>query len=114
MLRPPSLPLRTATVTRSSRARRCVSPFHPFSHQKLTLPSSHKVTCFSDSEETAAGLVQEIPFLVEKRLREEGATFVNERQDWGEEVVVDGQLITGGNPASAAAVGKALVAALKK
>jgi putative intracellular protease/amidase len=58
--------------------------------------------------------VEEIPFLVEKRLREEGAIFQNERKDWGEEVVVEGQLITGGNPASANATGKALVAALKK
>ncbi|GAA5997311.1 type 1 glutamine amidotransferase domain-containing protein [Rhodotorula paludigena] len=73
-----------------------------------------KITCFSDEEEKQAGLVDEIPFLVEKELRAKGADFVLAREPWGEEVVVDGQLLTGGNPASASALGKKLVEALKQ
>ncbi|GAA5856243.1 hypothetical protein JCM8547_000836 [Rhodosporidiobolus lusitaniae] len=72
-----------------------------------------KLTCFSDEEERIAGLVDEIPFLVETQLRAAGADFQNKREPWKEEVVVDGQLITGANPASAAGVGKALIEALK-
>ncbi|BGP36449.1 hypothetical protein JCM10450v2_000349 [Rhodotorula kratochvilovae] len=73
-----------------------------------------KITCFTDEEEKQAGLVDEIPFLVETQLRAKGADFQNTREPWGEEIAVDGQLITGGNPASAAAVGDKLVEALKK
>ncbi|GAA5938581.1 hypothetical protein JCM10213_006972 [Rhodosporidiobolus nylandii] len=72
-----------------------------------------KLTCFSNEEEKIAGLVDEIPFLVETQLRAEGADFQNKREAWKEEIVVDGQLITGANPASAEGVGQALVAALK-
>lgn len=76
-----------------------------------------KVTCFSDEEEEMAGLTKEIPFLVEKELRAAGADFQLARQPWGEEVVVDEKdgktLLTGGNPASASALGEALVKAIK-
>ncbi|GAA6035976.1 hypothetical protein JCM8097_005195 [Rhodosporidiobolus ruineniae] len=76
-----------------------------------------KVTCFSNEEEEQAGLTQEIPFLVETALKGKGAIFQNEREAWGEEVVVDkstGLLLTGANPASAGALAKAVVEALKK
>ncbi|GAA5849065.1 hypothetical protein JCM3766R1_002287 [Sporobolomyces carnicolor] len=76
-----------------------------------------KVTCFSDQEEEMAGLTKEIPFLVEKELRAAGAEFQLSREPWGEEVVLDEQdgkiLLTGGNPASASALGAALVKAIK-
>ncbi|GAA5980806.1 hypothetical protein JCM10908_003874 [Rhodotorula pacifica] len=68
-----------------------------------------KVTCFSNAEEEQAGLVDEIPFLVESQLKGKGAHFVNNREPWGEEVVVDGKLVSGGNPASAGGVAKALL-----
>lgn len=51
---------------------------------------------------------------METRLREAGADFIANRQDWAEEVVVDGNLITGGNPASATKLGKVLVEKLQK
>lgn len=64
-----------------------------------------------------AGLTKEIPFLVEKELRAAGAEFQLSREPWGEEVVLDEQdgkiLLTGGNPASASALGAALVKAIK-
>ncbi|GAA5922061.1 glutathione-independent methylglyoxalase [Sporobolomyces koalae] len=76
-----------------------------------------KVTCFSDEEEEQADLVKEIPFLVEKELRAAGAEFQLSRKAWGEEVVIDEQdgkiLLTGGNPASASALGAAVVKAIK-
>lgn len=71
------------------------------------------VTCFSNTEEEQAGLVDEIPFLVETQLKAKGAKFENKREPWGEEVVVDGKFITGGNPASAAGVAKALLKILQ-
>ncbi|GAA5993864.1 hypothetical protein JCM5350_006821 [Sporobolomyces pararoseus] len=76
-----------------------------------------KVTCFSDEEEEMAGLTKEIPFLVEKELRAAGADFQLSRKPWGEEVVIDENdgkiLLTGGNPASASALGEAVVKAIK-
>uniref|UniRef100_A0A0K3C6T7 D-lactate dehydratase n=1 Tax=Rhodotorula toruloides TaxID=5286 RepID=A0A0K3C6T7_RHOTO len=76
------------------------------------LVKGKKVTCFSDEEEKQAGLVDEIPFLVETRLRALGADFQNSRQPWGEEVCEDGLVITGANPASAGAMAKKLLARL--
>ena len=76
------------------------------------------MTCFSNDEEEQAGLTEAMPFLVESDIREKGGIFKNERKAWGEEVVVDKDskgriLITGANPASASATGKAIVDALK-
>lgn len=73
------------------------------------LVKGKKVTCFSNAEEEQAGLVDEIPFLVETQLKGKGASFENKREPWGEEVVVDGHLVTGANPASAGGVAKALL-----
>ncbi|BGP52475.1 hypothetical protein JCM8202_000121 [Rhodotorula sphaerocarpa] len=72
-----------------------------------------KVTCFSNTEEEQAGLVSELPFLVETQLKAKGAQFQNSREPWGEEVVVDGKFVTGANPASAAGVAKALLKILQ-
>ncbi|GAA5892146.1 hypothetical protein JCM6882_005708 [Rhodosporidiobolus microsporus] len=71
-----------------------------------------KVTCFSNEEEEIAQKVSECPFLAETDLRAAGAVFVNARKPWEPEVVVDGLLITGANPASAEGVGKEIVKAL--
>ncbi|BGO94739.1 hypothetical protein NBRC10512_007314 [Rhodotorula toruloides] len=76
------------------------------------LVKGKKVTCFSNEEEKQAGLVDEIPFLVETQLRGVGADFQNTRQPWGEEVCEDGLVITGANPASAGAMAKKLLARL--
>lgn len=72
-----------------------------------------KVTCFSNTEEEQAGLVSELPFLVETQLKAKGAQFQNSREPWGEEVVVDGKFVTGANPASAGGVAKALLKILQ-
>jgi putative intracellular protease/amidase len=57
------------------------------------------VTGFSNTEEAAARLTKVVPFLVEDALRESGAIYAK-AADWHPNVVVDGNLITGQNPAS--------------
>ncbi|KAF6766776.1 ThiJ/PfpI [Kalmanozyma brasiliensis GHG001] len=80
------------------------------------LVNGKTVTCFTNEEEEQAGLTKAVPWLVESRLVERGAKF-EKTQPWGEKVVVDKTggklLISGQNPASAAGVGKEILAALK-
>lgn len=59
-----------------------------------------RVAAFTNSEERAAGLDRVVPFLLESRLRELGATFVS-GPDFAPFAVRDGNLVTGQNPASA-------------
>lgn len=58
-----------------------------------------KVAAFTDSEESAVGLADVVPFLLETRLRELGPEF-DGIADWQPHAVADGRLITGQNPAS--------------
>ncbi|MGX1099631.1 type 1 glutamine amidotransferase domain-containing protein [Amorphus sp. MBR-141] len=71
------------------------------------------VTGFTNTEEEAVGLTKVVPFLVEDELIGQGAVF-SKVKDWGVHTVVDGQLITGQNPASSAEAAEALVAALSQ
>lgn len=71
------------------------------------------VTGFTNSEEEAVGLTTVVPFLVEDELIGLGAVF-SRVKDWGVHTVVDGQLITGQNPASSAEAAEALLAALSQ
>lgn len=71
------------------------------------------VTGFTNSEEEAVGLTKVVPFLVEDKLISLGAVF-SKVNDWGVHTVVDGQLITGQNPASSGEAAEALVAALSQ
>ncbi|MFW5825645.1 MAG: type 1 glutamine amidotransferase domain-containing protein [Marinobacter sp.] len=70
------------------------------------------VTGFSNSEEEAVGLTKVVPFLVEDMLRENGATY-SRGDDWAPHIVVDGNLITGQNPASSEGAAKAVLQALE-
>lgn len=71
-----------------------------------------KVTGFSNAEEDQMQLSEAMPFLLETAMKQRGATYLKADEAWGEKVVVDGKLITGQNPASAKAVGEAIVKAL--
>ena len=74
--------------------------------------SDKKVTGFSNSEEQAAGLSAVVPFSLEERLKQNGATYtkVGNSQPY---VITDGALVTGQNPASSETAAYALLAALK-
>ncbi|KAL1888820.1 hypothetical protein Sste5346_009298 [Sporothrix stenoceras] len=80
---------------------------------KAYLVSGRRVGGFTDNEEKEAQLDSVVPFLLETRLKEVGANFEKASANWGEKVVVDGNLITGQNPASAKGVGAAIVKAVK-
>ncbi len=67
-----------------------------------------RVTGFTDAEETAFGFGDKAPWLLETRLRENGAVFEG-GPDFAPTVVVDGNLITGQNPASAKPSAEAVV-----
>ncbi|MBW4470600.1 MAG: SMP-30/gluconolactonase/LRE family protein [Stenomitos rutilans HA7619-LM2] len=69
------------------------------------------LTSYTYSEEVAAKLDQEVPFILEHRLQELGATFIT-GENKADHVERDGQLITGQNPNSSASIAQAIVAAL--
>ncbi len=71
-----------------------------------------KLTAFSNSEEEAVGLTETVPYLLEDELQKQGASY-HRAGDWASNVVIDGKLITGQNPASSAATAEAVVAALR-
>lgn len=70
--------------------------------------AGRKVTGFTNDEERAVELDDEMPFLLETTLRDQGASFVG-ASNFVEHVVVDGNLITGQNPASSKAAAQALI-----
>jgi putative intracellular protease/amidase len=70
------------------------------------------VTGFSNTEETAVQLVDKVPFLLETKLKEQGANYERSENDWTSKVCVDGNLITGQNPQSSEECAKAVVKAL--
>lgn len=65
-------------------------------------------TGFTNAEEEIMQTVKFIPELLEDAMKKAGAGFVKADEPWGEKVVVDGNLITGQNPASAKGVGEAI------
>jgi putative intracellular protease/amidase len=71
-----------------------------------------KVNGFTNAEETAAGLMDVVPFHLETKMRELGGVFES-GPNWTPYAVRDGNLITGQNPASSALVASHVVAALQ-
>ncbi len=69
------------------------------------------LTSYTYSEEVAAQLDKDVPFILENRLRELGAEFIA-HSNKADHVERDGQLITGQNPNSSASIARAIVAAL--
>lgn len=76
------------------------------------LVKGKKVTGFTNSEEEAVKLTDVVPFLVEDMLKKNGGIY-SKGDDWAEYVLVDGNLITGQNPASSELVAEKLYAKLK-
>lgn len=76
------------------------------------LVKGRRLTSFSNAEEEGYAK-PDVPFLLESALRNEGAQF-SSTAPWQTEVVVDGLLMTGQNPASGGPLAKQIVAALQE
>lgn len=111
---------RSATITRALYERG--APVAAVCHGPAVLSSiddaegkplvdCRKVTGFTREEEIAMNTLDKIPFLLEEAMIDKGAIY-SKKSRWKELVIVDGQIITGQNPASAGAVGDALAQAL--
>jgi putative intracellular protease/amidase len=72
------------------------------------------VTGFTDSEDEELDLSRHLLFSLERALTTNGANFKRANRNWSPNVVEDGALITGQNPASAAPIADALVVRLRK
>jgi putative intracellular protease/amidase len=70
------------------------------------------MTGFTNKEETDFGFGDKAKWLLETRLRENGAVFEGGGPAFTPTVVIDGNLITGQNPASAEPSAEAVVAYL--
>lgn len=75
------------------------------------LVAGKRMTCFSNDEEREASLEDVVPFLLQTRLEELGAT-VEPAGNGESKVIADDWLLTGQNPASARPLGEAIVQAL--
>ncbi|MFC4146571.1 type 1 glutamine amidotransferase domain-containing protein [Micromonospora mangrovi] len=72
------------------------------------LVAGKRVAGFTNDEEAAVGLTDQVPFLLADKLTEAGAQHVP-APDFTEHVVVDDRLVTGQNPQSARALAEAIV-----
>lgn len=75
------------------------------------LVAGKKLAAFTDGEEEEVQSTHVVPFLLASTLRQRGAHHQN-AANWADNVVVDGRLITGQNPQSAASLGERLRDAL--
>ncbi|QBI54359.1 type 1 glutamine amidotransferase domain-containing protein [Streptomonospora litoralis] len=74
--------------------------------------AGYRLTGFTNTEETQAGLADKAPWLLQDRLEALGADFA-EGAAWAPNVVVDGTLYTGQNPASSAPLANEMLTALR-
>ncbi|MCU0540997.1 MAG: type 1 glutamine amidotransferase domain-containing protein [Oscillatoriaceae cyanobacterium Prado104] len=72
------------------------------------LVANKTVSAFTNEEESAVGLTEIVPFLLESKLIERGANF-SKVPNFQVSVVTSDRLVTGQNPASAAGVGEQMV-----
>ena len=75
------------------------------------LVQGRRVTGFTNTEEEAVQLTKIVPFLVEDMLKANGGDY-SKGPDWHPYAVVDGNLITGQNPASSELVAQKILLAL--
>ncbi|MEQ4575229.1 MAG: type 1 glutamine amidotransferase domain-containing protein [Gammaproteobacteria bacterium] len=76
------------------------------------LVAGKKLAAFTDEEEAEVKYTQVVPYLLATTLKQRGALH-QPAPNWSENVVTDGRLVTGQNPASAHGVGEAVVALLQ-
>lgn len=77
------------------------------------LVRNKNLVSFTNAEEEENKTVAIVPFLLETELTNRKANF-KAMPNWSDNVVVDGNLVTGQNPQSAADVGKRVVEILSK
>lgn len=77
-------------------------------------PGATRATGFSNLEERLIGQMARVPYALETDLREAGWRYERGWLPFRSHVVCDGQIISGQNPASTAAVARAVVAALRQ
>lgn len=82
------------------------------SNGDLLIKNRH-LTSFTEEEEVSRNYDKIVPFELEAALKKDGAIF-EEAPAFDSKVVIDGRLITGQNPASAKALGEAVVKMLQK
>lgn len=70
------------------------------------------LTAFTNAEEAEVQATDIVPFLLETELKNHGANHIA-AANWSNHVEVDGRLVTGQNPASAAGVGAEVVKLLR-
>jgi len=75
------------------------------------LVDGKRISAFTEEEERGYA-IEDVPFILEKVLRDQGARFA-EVKPWQPLSVVDGLLVTGQNPASAAAVAQDMIKLLE-
>lgn len=74
--------------------------------------AGRKMTALSDEEEIEFGTAENAPWLLADTLRKQGAVF-EQGPNWHVHVVKDGNLLTGQNPQSSAALAEVVIAALR-
>lgn len=77
------------------------------------LVANKRINAFTNEEETAVGLANVVPFMLESKLIERGAKFEKSGL-WQSHVTTDQRVVSGQNPASAKGVGEAMLEELKK
>ncbi len=77
------------------------------------LVAGKKLTSFTNKEEDEVEKSDKMPFMLESKLVEQGASFVA-KGNWADNVVVDGNLITGQNPSASASIADAIIKAVKQ
>jgi putative intracellular protease/amidase len=77
------------------------------------LIQGRRVTGFSNTEESLAGIKDQVPYLLQSELEGRGALYDKGFIPFGSFVMTDGRLVTGQNPGSGKEVAQALLAALR-
>ena len=77
------------------------------------LVEGKRISAFTNEEEASLGTADVVPFLLQEKLIERGAIHISGKA-WEENVVVDGRLVTGQNPASAKKAAQSIITMLQK
>ena len=86
---------------------------HTKTPDDFPLVRGKSVTGFSNTEEDAVQLSEVVPFLLEDELKAQGANY-SKTDDWHPYAIIDGNLITGQNPASSDPVAKAVLEKIRQ